>query len=289
MKKVLSLVLAALMCAAMTPAVFADEAAPVDAVIEEIAPDDAGIMLISEEEGQIVEEAPAAEEQVIDIVVMDKTIDVTPAHIAAVAAAQGLTVTAEEVAALFGETEITPASAVAVLAALGVTITEEEVVAAVYAVAAPIEKYEITEFSAGFAALICQSLNVTLEEGVADIFATAEEAGLLDVAFMVELFNTVGLPIDEAGFYAVAMEVLDFLLANYEVEETPVEEVAAEEAVEEVAEEEVAEEEVAEVEEAAAIEEEIVEEEVSKYPVILEEIPTFSIFTKLLSPFIFRG
>ena len=284
MKKVLSLVLAALMCAAMTPAVFADEAAPVDAVIEEIAPDDAGIMLISEEEGQIVEEAPAAEEQVIDIVVMDKTIDVTPAHIAAVAAAQGLTVTAEEVAALFGETEITPASAVAVLAALGVTITEEEVVAAVYAVAAPIEKYEITEFSAGFAALICQSLNVTLEEGVADIFATAEEAGLLDVAFMVELFNTVGLPIDEAGFYAVAMEVLDFLLANYEVEETPVEEVAAEEAVEEVAEEEVA-----EVEEAAAIEEEIVEEEVSKYPVILEEIPTFSIFTKLLSPFIFRG
>lgn len=284
MKKVLSLVLAALMCVAMTPAVFADEAAPVDAVIEEIAPDDAGIMLISEEEGQIVEEAPAAEEQVIDIVVMDKTIDVTPAHIAAVAAAQGLTVTAEEVAALFGETEITPASAVAVLAALGVTITEEEVVAAVYAVAAPIEKYEITEFSAGFAALICQSLNVTLEEGVADIFATAEEAGLLDVAFMVELFNTVGLPIDEAGFYAVAMEVLDFLLANYEVEETPVEEVAAEEAVEEVAEEEVA-----EVEEAAAIEEEIVEEEVSKYPVILEEIPTFSIFTKLLSPFIFRG
>ena len=283
MKKVLSLVLAALMCAAMTPAVFADEAAPVDAVIEEIAPDDAGIMLISEEEGQIVEEAPAAEEQVIDIVVMDKTIDVTPAHIAAVAAAQGLTVTAEEVAALFGETEITPASAVAVLAALGVTITEEEVVAAVYAVAAPIEKYEITEFSAGFAALICQSLNVTLEEGVADIFATAEEAGLLDVAFMVELFNTVGLPIDEAGFYAVAMEVLDFLLANYEVEETPVEEVAAEEAVEEVAEEEVA-----EVEETAAIEE-VVEEEVSKYPVILEEIPTFSIFTKFLSPFIFRG
>lgn len=288
MKKIISLVLAALMCAAMTPAVFAEEAAPVDAVIEEIAADDAGIMLISEEEGQIVEEAAeeeaVAEEQVIDIVVMDKTIDVTPAHIAAVAAAQGLTVTAEEVAALFGENEITPASVVAVLAALGVTTTEEEVVAAVYAVAAPIEKYEITEFSAGFALLVCQSLNVTLEEGVADIFAAAEEAGLLDVAFMVELFNAAGLPIDEAGFYAVAMEVLDFLLANYEVEETPVEEAAAEEAVEEVAVEEVA-----EVEETAAIEEEIVEEEVSKYPVILEEIPTFSIFTKLLSPFTFRG
>ena len=58
------------------------------------------------------------------------------------------------------------------------------------------------------------------------------------------------------------------------------EEAVAEEVVEEVV-EEVAIEEV--------VEEEVVEEEVSKYPVILEETPTFSIFAKLLSIFTFRG
>ena len=66
------------------------------------------------------------------------------------------------------------------------------------------------------------------------------------------------------------------------VEEVVAEEVAAEEAV---AEEAVVEEAV--VEEEAAIEEEVV---VDKYPVVIEEIPTFGLFTyPILSNFIFRG
>lgn len=198
MKKVLSLILAALMCAAMTPAVFADEAAPVEAVIEEIAPDDAGIMLISEEEGQIVEEAAAplvAEEDVLAVAAAIEAADI--AKIVEIAAKYGLVFAPEFVEALLlGEVvtfEFTDAEFAVVSALFALEVVEEEVV----------------------------------EETVAEEIA---------------------------------------------VEEVAVEEAAA---IEEVVEE--------------AIEEEIVEEEVSKYPVILEEIPTFSIFTRLLSPFIFRG
>lgn len=275
MKKALSLILAVLMSAVMAPAVFADEAA---------------IMPISEEEGQIVEtvaeEAAEEESLVVDIVVMDKEVVITPAHIAAIAAAQGITVTEEEVAAVIGETELTAETAAAALTALGYTVTAEEAAAAVYAVAAPIEKYEITEFSTGFALILCQALNVSYEAEIVDAFMVVEESGLLAPALFINLMNEVGLAIDEAGFYDVAISVLDYLKATYETVETPVEAVEEEAVVEEVVEEEAVVEEIAEEE---AVVEEVVEEEVSKFPVILEETPTFGLFTKILSPFTFRG
>ena len=88
MKKSLSLILAALLCAAMTVTSFAEEA-----VIEEIAADDAGIMLISEEEGQIVEEVVLDAETVNAIAALCG-VEVTPEFVEALLA---LLVPAEEV------------------------------------------------------------------------------------------------------------------------------------------------------------------------------------------------
>ena len=87
MKKSLSLILAALLCAAMTVTSFAEEA-----VIEEIAADDASIMLISEEEGQIVEEVVLDAETVNAIAALCG-VEVTPEFVEALLA---LLVPAEE-------------------------------------------------------------------------------------------------------------------------------------------------------------------------------------------------
>ena len=273
MKKALSLILAALMCAAMTPAVMAEEVAETPAVVEETV-------------------APSI--QNISITIYDKALVATPAHLVAVAAAHGITTTVEEVTALLGENELTPAAAVTALAALGITVTEEEVVAAVNAVAAPIEKYEITEMSAGFVVLVADVMGAAFPQESIDALLIAEAGGALTPSFLAGLFTRVGLEATEADIYNVAVYVLDYLQANYTVDSVSVDENGNPIAEEEIAAEEAAVEEIAEeaaVEEAAeeAVVEEVVEEEVSKYPVILEKLPTFGLFTKILSIFTFRG
>ncbi len=212
MKKTLSLILAVLMCAAATPAVFADEAlevpaAPVEdtAVIEEIAADDAGIMLISELEGQIVAEVVIDAEAII-----------------ALGASFGITVPVEMAEALLAAEAVPTAESLKTGALVfGIELTDEAV--------------------AAFLAFLAPIYDVPAEMADTDVIGVAEAATEIVVA-------------EEA---AIAEEI--------------------EEVVEEVVVEEV---------------EEVVEEEVSKYPVILEETPTFGLFgflNKLLSIFTFRG
>ena len=72
MKKTLSLILAALMCAAMTPAVFADEAV-VETVAEEAVVEEAVVEEVAAEEA-VVEEV-AAEEVVVEEAIAEEVVE----------------------------------------------------------------------------------------------------------------------------------------------------------------------------------------------------------------------
>ena len=215
MKKTLSLILAALLCAAMTPAVMAEEVEETPAVdnvvIEEIAADDAGIMLIAELEEAVVEE-----------------IVIDAAALVAYAETLGIIIPVEMAEALLAADVLPTAESLKEGALVfGVELTDEAV-AAILAFLAP-------------------------------VFDNPADMADTDVIGEAEAVTEI----------VVAEEAV--------VEEVVAEEAAAEEAIaEEVVEEE-------------AIVEEVVEEEVSKYPVILEKLPTFGLFTKILSIFTFRG
>lgn len=273
MKKIISLILATLMCATMAPAVFADDAAVETAAVEATAETT----------------AEAEEETATDLEWVSKDVVITAEHLVAISGAS-----AEEVAALVGESEITAELAIEVLTALECPMTAEELTAAVIEVAAPIEKYEVTYMSANFAMYLIQAMGAYVaDEEAAEVYALlqiVEEAGLLTPAFMAETLTTSGLETTEADVYTVIAKIIEYVSDTTEeaVEETEaVEEAVTEEAVEETAEVEEVEEAVEE--EVIEVTEEVVEEVVSKYPVILEEIPTFGLFTRILSVYTFRG
>ena len=323
MKKTLSIILAALLCAAP---VFADEA-----VIEEIATDDAGIMLISE-----LEEAVAVDTVVEEVVVDAEVIN-------AIAAICGVEVTPEFVEALLGY--LVPAVEEVVAEEAAEEVVEEEAVveevvveeAVVEAPAAVVDVDAVIAIAATYnITLTPELINTVLASGVEVTPAILQNAALMfgaviseeEAAAVIALLNPVA---EEAVVEEVVEETAE------EVVEEVVAEEAAEEAAEEVVEEateEVVEEvvysaeealyalaaaygveinaefveailallpvtvEVAVAEEVAAVEEEIVEEAVeevveeepvSKYPVILTKLPGFGLFTKILSLFTFRG
>lgn len=276
MKKIISLILATLMCATMAPAVLADDAAV------EVDTETAAVAVADE----AAEET--AVETAIDLEWVNKTVVVSADHLAAISGA-----TAEEVTALVGDREITEEVALEVLTALGCTITAEEIPTAVYAVATPIEKYEVTYMSAKFAMYLCNAMGAYVADGEVDeVYAAFElvaEAGMLTPAFIADTLTIAGLETTEADVYVVIANIIEYVVVDEATEETAeVEEVAETEAVVEVVEEEAVETAIEEVEEVA-ITEEAVEEVVSKYPVILEEIPTFGLFTRIPSVFTFRG
>ena len=226
MKKSLSLILAALLCAAMTVTSFAEEA-----VIEEIAADDAGIMLISEEEGQIVEE-----------VVLDAE-------------------TVNAIAALCG-VEVTPEFVEALLALL---VPAEEVVEEVVEEATEEVVEETAEEVVEEAAeeVVEEATEEVVEEAAEEVVEEAAEEVVEEVDEIYALAEALGVVINEEFVAAIRALVPA-------VEEAVVEEVV------EVVEEEI-------------VEEVVEEEPVSKYPVILEDLPMFGLFTKILSLFTFRG
>lgn len=267
MKKIISLILATLMCATMAPAVLADDAAV------EVDTETAAVAVTDE----------AAEETAADLEWVNKTVVVNADHLAAISGA-----TAEEVTALVGDREITEEVALEVLTALGCTITAEEIPTAVYAVATPIEKYEVTYMSAKFAMYLCNAMGAYVaDEEVDEVYAAFElvaEAGMLTPAFIADTLTIAGLETTEADVYVVIANIIEYVVVDEVTEETAeVEEVA------EVVEEEAVETAIEEATEEAAITEEVVEEVVSKYPVVLEEIPTFGLFTGIPSVFTFRG
>lgn len=273
MKKIISLILATLMCATMAPAVLADDAAV------EVDTETAAVAVTDE----------AAEETAADLEWVNKTVVVSADHLAAISGA-----TAEEVTALVGDREITEEVALEVLTALGCTITAEEIPTAVYAVATPIEKYEVTYMSAKFAMYLCNAMGAYVaDEEVDEVYAAFElvaEAGMLTPAFIADTLTIAGLETTEADVYVVIANIIEYVVVDEATEETAeVEEVAETEAVAEVVEEEAVETAIEEATEEAAITEEVVEEVVSKYPVVLEEIPTFGLFTGIPSVFTFRG
>ena len=314
MKKTLSIILAALLCAAP---VFADEA-----VIEEIATDDAGIMLISE-----LEEAVAVDTVVEEVVVDAEVIN-------AIAAICGVEVTPEFVEALLGY--LVPAVEEVVAEEAAEEVVEEEAVveevvveeAVVEAPAAVVDVDAVIAIAATYnITLTPELINTVLASGVEVTPAILQNAALMFGAVISE---------EEA---AAVIALLNPVAEEAVVEEVVEEEAVVEEAAEEVVEEElvvveevvvptpaealyalaaaygveindefvaqilalvaavevevVAEEELVAVEEEAIAEEvveEVVEEEpVSKYPVILTKIPGFGLFAKLLSLFTFRG
>ena len=310
MKKTLSIILAALLCAAP---VFADEA-----VIEEIAADDAGIMLISE-----LEEAVAVDTVVEEVVVDAEVIN-------AIAAICGVEVTPEFVEALLGY--LVPAVEEVVAEEAAEEVVEEEAVveeavveeAVVEAPAAVVDVDAVIAIAATYnITLTPELINTVLASGVEVTPAILQNAALMfgaviseeEAAAVIALLNPVAeeavveevveeeAVVEEAAEEVVAEELvvvevtpaeaLYALAAAYgvEINDEFVAQILALVAAVEV--EVVAEEELVAVEEEAIAEEvveEVVEEEpVSKYPVILTKIPGFGLFTKLLSLFTFRG
>ena len=310
MKKTLPIILAALLCAAP---VFADEA-----VIEEIAADDAGIMLISE-----LEEAVAVDTVVEEVVVDAEVIN-------AIAAICGVEVTPEFVEALLGY--LVPAVEEVVAEEAAEEVVEEEAVveeavveeAVVEAPAAVVDVDAVIAIAATYnITLTPELINTVLASGVEVTPAILQNAALMfgaviseeEAAAVIALLNPVAeeavveevveeeAVVEEAAEEVVAEELvvvevtpaeaLYALAAAYgvEINDEFVAQILALVAAVEV--EVVAEEELVAVEEEAIAEEvveEVVEEEpVSKYPVILTKIPGFGLFTKLLSLFTFRG
>ncbi len=211
MKKAISLILAALLCAATTVVAGAEE---------------------------VIEEAPATTETVVEeTVIADEAV-------------------AEEVVA---------DEAVA-----------EEVVADEEAVAT---ETQVAPYDAELIVLLLATEEIVVTPEFVDAVLSSD--AIPTVESLLALATEFEVVLDEEQATLV-LDVIGAFLIMPLAEELPAEEIAIEEiAVEEVAIEEVA------VEEPA-IEEEVVEEEVSKYPCILEETPTFGLFSKMYN-FLYRG
>ena len=247
MKKTFSIILAALLCAAP---VFADEA-----VIEEIAADDAGIMLISE-----LEEAVAVDTVVEEVVVDAELIN-------AIAAICGVEVTPEFVEALLAflapAVEEEAAEEAVVEEAAEEAVEEEAAEEAVEEEAAE----EVVEEEAAEEVVEEEAAEEAVEEeaaeeAVVDVDAVIAIAATYNITLTPELINTVlasGVEVTPAilqnaalMFGAVISEeeaAAVIALLNPVAEEAVVEEVVEEEAVVEEAAEEVVEEELVVVEE----------------------------------------
>lgn len=169
MKKTLSLILAALMCAAMTPAVFAEEVVEEATAVVDVA-EDAGIMLISEEEGQIVADEITVEEPAEELA---KDVD---AAVIALAATFEITLTPEMVADFHAiEGEITAEAIVAVAALYEVELAPEFVEALLAILVDTVEEAELPADVIGGA--VAETEIVVVEEVVE---VAEEEAAIVE-------------------------------------------------------------------------------------------------------------
>lgn len=227
MKKILSLLLAGLLCAAMSPAVMADE---VPAAVSEVGTVDEAIL----------------EDLSAHLVMGVKEVTITPDHIVAASAVKDVEVTVDTVVALAAGRELTAELVAATITALGYPVTAEEIVADVFAVASPMEKYSIEYMSTEFVAYLCSSVY-----GV-EVTADALQAVAGDLAWTPELVVSalayVGVETTVEEIYDACAKIFESVtepaFGTLEVpvtEEIVVEEVVIDEpAVEEIAIEEAA-------------------------------------------------